>query len=332
MAVRISGGREAVGMVRPGMVPGRKINKYEEDSMNEKYVLVRKELHLGFLKETFRAGAVLEHDAERQLLIVDGRKFNDVRDLELLKRRATNHPEDPWIVPWSQEMVDEAKETFAVVPKRKPKPGEGMKVVKSDEDEMDTDIDIKSTQVSKNNAAVKAAAKDRVKTGGMEVIRGDESVEERLASLKGKGDIASMAERVRLKGSGATRMAVVKDDSLGSGGGSKAMAMNAGQVLPSRAQVEAKTEGAKAAAEARKKDIEAKRKSQMPQEAPGDDEGAVGLLNAEKTPTGEPRAAAEAPGGDSAKDREIADLKARLASLERVPVTSPRAARKVTGG
>lgn len=303
--------------------------------MSEKFVLVRKELHLGFIKETFRAGAVLEHDEEKHILVVDGRKFSDVRDLEVLKRQAAKNPDDSWIVPWSEDAVKEAKESYpAPEPKRKLKPGEGMKVVRSDEDLMDTDIDIRDTQVSKKNAAAKVAAKEKVRTHGMEIIRGDETVEERIASLKGKNDITSMSERVRLKATGSAKMAVVKDDSLGSvAGGSRAPAMNAGQPLPRREEIEAKMPAAKAAAAARKKEVEARR-AEMPKEGSEEGKGGVGLLEAESTPTGAPGGVPGASKGTAdAKDAEIADLKARLAALERTlkrkPVTSVKTARKV---
>lgn len=283
--------------------------------MSEKFVLVRKELHLGYVKETFRAGAVLEHDEEKHILIVDGRKFNDTRDLEVLKRQADNNPDNPWILPWSEDAVQMARDSIPkVVSKIKPRPGEGMKVIKSDEDLMDDPIDIKNTQVSKNKAAEKIAARTKVKTDGMEVIRGDESVEDRIANLKGKNDIASVAERVRLKATGSARMAVVRDDSLGSAGGSRAAALNAGQIIKSRDEIEAQTDSAKAAADARKREVEARRKSVAPVETPDDEiatlrakiaqleakknkpivvkeaseagEGEVGLLDAETTPTG----------------------------------------------
>jgi len=304
--------------------------------MSEKYVLARKELHFGYVKETFRAGAVIEHDEEKHVLVVDGRKFTDCRDLEVLKRQAENNPDNPWIIPWSDDAVKEAKASFPVAErKQKPKPGEGMKVVRSDEDLMDTDIDIRDTQVSKKNAAAKQAVRQKVKTDGMEIIRGDETVEERIASLKGKNDLTSMSERVRLKATGSAKMQVVKDDSLGSvAGGSRAAAMNAGQVIPSRAEVEAKTAAAKAAADVRKREAESKR-SQVSQEGSGADEGDVGLLEVEKTPTGASVVVPEAvAGAESDKDAEIAELKAKLASLEgnkRKPVTRVKMAKRVVG-
>ena len=280
--------------------------------MSEKWILNRKELHLGYIKETFRAGAVIEFDEARHTLIVDGRKFPDARDLDVLKRQAQNNPDAPWILPYSKEGVEMVKTAFTknVAIKQKPKPGENMKVIRSDEDLMDTNIDIRNTQVSKIKQAEKEAARNKVKKEGMEIIRGDETVEERIASLKGKNDISSLSERVRLKASGSAKMPVVKDDSLGSIGGSKAAALNAGQSLPSREEVEAKTEDAKAKAEARKKEADALR-ARMAQEA--------GEFEAESPVAGdtveEATGVSEAVSGDD-RDAQIASLQAQLAALQ----------------
>ena len=302
--------------------------------MSEKWILNRKELHLGYIKETFRAGAVIELDDANHTIIVDGRKFADTRDLDVLKRQAENNPDAPWILPYSKEGVLEVRAAFAPAeaPKRKPKPGENMQIVKSDEDLMDNEIDISDTQVSKKNAAAKEAARNKAKTGKLEIIRGDETVEERLASLKGKNDISSMSERVRLKASGSAKMPVVKDDSLGSVAGSRGAALNAGQPLPSREQVEAKTPNAKAKADARKKEVDALR-ARMAKEA--------GEVQAASPTTADDSEAATgdsgASGGDSDKDAEIAALKAQIAAMQagkggkRVPVRRAKVAKKVVG-
>ena len=57
-----------------------------------------------------------------------------------------------------------------------------MKIIQSDQDLSD-DIDISYTQISKINENKKAAVKDKVKSDGMEIIRGDETASERLVSL-----------------------------------------------------------------------------------------------------------------------------------------------------
>jgi len=223
---------------------------------NEKFILNPpggRELHLGFIKETFRCGAVIEHDDATGRLIVDGRRFDDTRDLDLLKKH-------DWVVPYSEEnlalvLEDQSPMSPAA---RKPKPGEGMEIVTSDEDSHET-IDISHTQVSKANTKAKeesrAQAKAREKDRKMEIIKGDETVEERIARLEGKTDITSVSERVRLKRQAAD-MPIVQDDSLGAGVGKSEIPMNAGQHLPSREEVEAKTADAKAAAESRKKGVE----------------------------------------------------------------------------
>jgi len=233
-----------------------------EDAMattvaNEKWILTVKELHFGHCKETFRAGAVIELDESNGRLIIDGRRFNDTRDLDVLKRHSQNFPNDPWVIPFSTEARAEVVEAIRPKPvsqHKTLKPDQQMQVIKSDQD-LNEEIDISATKVSRINAQAKEAARTKVKTDGMEIIRGDESVEDRLASLKGKTDMGSIAERARLKASGSVRMAVVKDDNLGAGFVGKAhMSMNAGQHLPSREEADAKKEDAKALADTRKKE------------------------------------------------------------------------------
>jgi len=285
---------------------------------NEKFILTRRELHFGHAKETFRAGAVIEVDEVHGKLIVDGRHFPDIRDVDILKRQAEQDPDNAWIVPYSKAALEEIRNSqpaSASKPK-KPRPGEGMKIVQSDEDLMDTDIDISDTQVSKIKAAEKLADKAKVKKNGMEVIRGDETVEERIAALKGKSDISSMSERVRLKATGSARMPVVRDDSLGSVAGSKGMSMNAGQALPSRAEVEAKTDGAKATAAARKKEVDALRAKTASEASELDAESSLGGGESE----GSQGAPEGVSGGDTAVQRENAELKAKIAKLEALAV------------
>jgi len=291
--------------------------------MNEKFILtVKAGLHLGHIKETFGAGAVIEHDAVNGRLIIDGRKFDDTRDLDILKRQALKFPQEPWIVPFSEELMTAIRNQRAgkPAPAAKPRPGENMQVIKSDEDLNET-IDISATQISKRNNEAKEAARQKVKTEGMPIIRGDETVQERLASLKDKTDINSMAERVRLKRESDIKMPIVQDDSLGQGVGKNQIPLNAGQQLPSRESVEAKSEDARAQAEARKKDADARRK------AVGEAPPVVAGIEVGENES------------DADKDSEIAALKAKIAALEataetknsvRRPVTTAERAKEIT--
>lgn len=322
--------------------------------MSEKFILTVKEMHLGFVKETFRAGAVIELDEVNKRVIIDGRKFEDTRDVDVLKRQAAKDPAHAWIIPYSDEVLEairNAKSPRVEAP-RKPRPGEGMQVVKSDED-LTEPIDIRNTQISKRNNEAKEAARNKPKNQKMEIIKGDETVEERLAALKDKTDINSIAERVRLKQS-APKMAIVHDDSLGMGVSSKASALNAGQSLPSRESVEAKAEETRLIAEARKKEVESKRKTagvevpseNVPVQAPAQEESQPDAVSeaAESMPAPEPDSGAVGiemgeNDTDASKDAEIVALKAKIAELEaqnkkpaavrRSPVTTVAQAQKV---
>ncbi len=303
--------------------------------MSEKYILtVKAGMHFGYIKETFHAGSVIEFDDVNKKLIIDGRKFDDTRDLDIMKRQALKFPQNPWIVPFSEELMEEIRENKPVVVEtQKPRPGENMQIIKSDSD-LNEPIDISSTQVSKINNAAKEAARNKVKQEGMPIIRGDESVEDRLASLKDKTDINSMAERVRLKQS-AAKMTIVHDDSLGAGVSRTATPLNAGQSLPSREVVDAKSEETRLLADARKREIEARRKASgvevpaAPEQAP--------VAPAKESPTSIEMGDNDT---DASKESEIIALKAKIAALEadaakktvvRKPVTNPEQAKEITG-
>lgn len=302
---------------------------------NEKWILTVKELHLGHCKETFRAGAVIELDEANGRLIIDGRRFNDTRDLDVLKRQSAKFPNNPWIVPYSKEMRDAIVEAVAptVVSQTQLKAEQKLMIVESDTD-LNEPIDIRNTQVSKVNAAAKLAAKNKVIVNGMEVIRGDESVEDRLASLKGKTDLNSIAERVRLKATGTVKMSVVRDDSLGSAGGSKSVSLNAGQHLPSREEADSRLADKRLEADARKREADIRRRAagiEEPNEGKGDGSG-----DSQEASSGVPEASARVqapvPTGDAALRAENAELKARMERLEKMMIaqagTAPRRGRK----
>lgn len=307
--------------------------------ISEKWILTVKELHLGHCKETFRAGAVIELDEDNGRLHIDGRKFDDTRDLDVLKRQARNNPDNPWVIPYSKEAREEILNLInpprAVAPvKQPPKPGQHMQVIQSDED-LNEPIDIRDTQLSKVHAAEKQAVRDGIKANGMQVIRGDESVEERLASLRGKNDIGSIAERARLKASGSVKMAVVRDDSLGAGfTGKSAVSMNAGQHLPSREEADARKEDAAAQAAARKKDVENKRRAAGIVEVEGSLEEQSAILTASPDEATEVPAASAAPAASTVSTREAAleaennELKARMDRLEQMMIAQAGAAPK----
>lgn len=233
--------------------------------MSEKFILT-KGMHLGHCKDTFGRGSVIEHDEQHGLLIIDGRKFSDTRDIDILKRYSARNPDRPWLIPYSAQALAAIRGvvTPPVAAQVKPRPGVNMPIVQSDEDNH-PDIDIRHTQISKINQQKKedarAATKGRDANSKLEVIRGDESVEERIASLKGKTDISSMAERVALKRQRAQMQVVADDGSHGAGVGKGSISMNAGQALPSREQAEAAKEIAAQKAAAYRAEVEAKRRS-----------------------------------------------------------------------
>jgi hypothetical protein len=203
----------------------------------EEYILTRG-MHLGHCKETFGKGAVIRFNPATRRLTIDGRMFEDYRDVQVLKNQAINNPNNPWIVQYSlealREIRGESDTPVPAVPKRVPN-NDGMEIVQSDEDSHET-IDIRHTQVSKIKQAEQEAARQKKQSGEMPVVEGYQSVEDRIAELKDKPDtdLSARAERVRLMSGKKAAMPVVRDDSLGASTGSKSSAMNAGMPVSGR--------------------------------------------------------------------------------------------------
>lgn len=225
------------------------------------------EMHLGFIKESFPRGSVITHDVVNNRLIINSRVFYDTRDLDLLKSQSRKNPGRPWVIPWSQELEDEIKGGGAYQPQISPNvhdPRDHSMPIVQDDSTAREPIDISHTKVAANNAQQRAQNRQRVAHGPMPVIRGDETVEERLARLAGKGDPKSIAERERLKRERWTPQ-IVRDDSLGMGTGSGEISMNAGQPLPSREDAARNAEAAAAEAAARKRSADMRRGFGAPQ-------------------------------------------------------------------
>lgn len=318
-------------------------NQQQSSLATETYLVTRKELHLGFVKETFGRGAVIVHDIANKRMIVDGRPFEDARDIELLKRQAVKFPNKPYIVPYSPEKEAELKglQVAAPTPQPKPRPGENMPVVQSDED-MHTDINIEHTKVAAQKQAERDAANQpRDPNAPMEIIRGDETVEDRIARLEreradrramGKGtDLAAEKQLVELKAKHAQGTEVVHDDSYGMSIGKNEIPLNAGQHLPSREEAEAKTADAAGMAEVRKTQAQQARDRlglsdvemevvPMPgqatgsHEAPSEPSSSPPVQDARDTRIAELEAQVAAKKEMDAKDIRIAELEAQLAA------------------
>jgi hypothetical protein len=215
----------------------------------EKYIVAARQWSLGFLKESVYRGSVMVIDSDKNTLSIDGRQFTDLRDIDIAKKQSERFPENPLIVPFSEDNLKRIKSGAVVVAPPKPRPGENMKVIRSDEDLHDT-IDIADTQVSRKSREAKEAERTKAKVEKLPVIKGDETPEERVERLR--------EEKLKEK------IPVVRDDSLGYEGGSKAAALNAGQRLPSLDDVRAKEDTARQLAEARKRDAESKRAVPVP--------------------------------------------------------------------
>lgn len=181
----------------------------------EKYIIVIPEIHLGGFRQTFGEGTVIEYDKKTRTLYAKGFESSNLKDLEILKN-------NDWVKPYSKKLEDAIKnkdktvsEAITATKVEEAKKKGQMEIVMSDADQMTREIDIRHTQSDASKSRRIAREKKEAKASNsedIEVIRGDETIEERLA---------------RFRKEGIPKMAVVKDDSeVGHGGHS----LNAGQV------------------------------------------------------------------------------------------------------
>jgi len=201
----------------------------------EKWVLTRS-IHLGYVKDTFGPGTVLEYEPDTRTLFVDGRRCDTAKDLDVLKKQAKMNPKAPFIVPYTEGVVQEVeskdKEEMkqrAPIPEKKIPPK--MEVVVSDQDNMPDPIDIKYTQVSKikNGQVIEERERKKNPNEKMEVIRGDETAAERVKRINAS-KIDEEEARIEEKANTIPKMEIVRDDSLGAAASSKSSSLNAGAV------------------------------------------------------------------------------------------------------
>ena len=203
---------------------------------NNKWLLTQT-MSLGYCRDTFKAGSVIVELEDS--LMINGKEYKDNRDLDILKRQMLKNPNNPWMIPYTEE--DEQRllstgKTDTVVRKRPPT-DHSMPIISSDDDLID-EIDVSNTQVSVINERKRQMERDAAKNGKLEVIPDQEDVETHLKRIAGLSDAASIAERVALKSGGIQKMNVVRDDSLGAQYDSKQNpALNAGQVIPAKHHV-----------------------------------------------------------------------------------------------
>lgn len=176
---------------------------------------------------TISIGVIIERTPDG--IDIDGRLIAETAWFDKLIAMSERKPHAPVLVPYSAGIAEKLRNRPLPesVAKRKKPVKNSMKVVKSDED-LTEPIDIRSTQVGKNKQSEKEASREAKKSKDLPIIRGDESVEERLEALKGKTDIASIEERANLKAK--LKMPIVYDDSLGASVPAGTVALNAGKL------------------------------------------------------------------------------------------------------
>lgn len=150
----------------------------------ERWVL-KKSMHFGCVKESFLAGTEIQYIPEDRNMRINGRIYDNVTDFDILRRHG-------WVVPYDENEAEELKSTAKPLqqPNEKSKKHEKMKIIKSDEDEMES-IDIRDTQIANRKKEAKEKEhKEAIEK--MEIIKGDETPKERrdrIADEKKKMEI-----------------------------------------------------------------------------------------------------------------------------------------------
>lgn len=154
----------------------------------EKWI-VKRQVHLGFIKVTVNTGTIIEHNEAANKIVIDGIEYMPAKDLDILKRHG-------YVEKYSKDVKEELdkqvieeekveKEKFKKFNEKKTK----MKIVNSDADEHPI-IDISHTR---KKPVMKEISND------MEIIKAEETLQ----------------ERVERKATSIPKMPIVEDDSLG---------------------------------------------------------------------------------------------------------------------
>lgn len=163
----------------------------KESIENSKWVLTRT-LHLGKIGESFIKGSVIEYNESEDTMTINGRLFDETSDFKLLLSQRNKNPENPWILPWTEDIENTIKEESNPNKSKKDPKNHYMPIIE-DDSTVHEFIDIRSTKTASNERPKKDP------NAKMEVIRGEVTIEERLAELKDRTDIASIEERTSLK-------------------------------------------------------------------------------------------------------------------------------------
>jgi len=208
----------------------RRKRRRRSKSEVKSYVLLR-EMHLGYCKDTFPSGSKIEHYIDDDMLIINGRPFDDTRDLSILLRKG-------WVADFDEEVSELLISKHQA---RQPKKAT-MPIVEADQDAHPV-INIRDTQVGKRAAEKREMdrGKTRAKTAGerraeqMQIIRGDEPAAERrkrllaeLAELDGEAPPSQPQQEGQTMIRG---MSVQRDGDYGYGYGGKQSSLNAGATV-----------------------------------------------------------------------------------------------------
>lgn len=235
--------------------------------MKEMYVLsVPSSINLGYIRTAVARGAVIEVDRENSVVRIDGRVFNDLRDIDILLNQSRKNPQAPWLTP----LEDTGAKSVKAVPARKSpvKPRAALAIVNSDEDEHEP-IDATNTQISRIASEKKEAERNanriREINNDMDIIRADEGMDERLARIGKVNTIQAM--EAAIDATMSKRIPVVEDDGSHGIADSSAVSLNEGSVMMTQEAIDARAALSKGKANAAKVVENAPRKRGRPRKS-----------------------------------------------------------------
>lgn len=164
--------------------------------------IMNKEMHLGFIRQTVGKGSIIEHDEDKNVLVIDGVTYDVVKDLNILRKHGLVLPYDESAASIAKKEANtenEAREARIREHKGKDKDdSQKMEIVRDDSEDHPM-IDISHTK--KQNHMPREINND------MEVIKGDEDPSERQAKAEELKEEQNEDK--------PEKMPIVQDDSLG---------------------------------------------------------------------------------------------------------------------
>ena len=219
----------------------------------QKYIVVVPMWSLSNIRSSLKRGAVIEYDAKAKTTTIDGKTYDDVKDILIAIDIMERNPSKTIIEKYSDEKLKEVKTVVALKQEKTKEQEETKKkpqhlvVIQSDADLMQTDIDIAHTQIGRISREAKEAERKKAKNENLEVVSSYVSPEEIVK---------------KIHSTPRTNIPIVRDDSLSNAhsGDSSGVSLNSGSKVSGKGlnTPESKAKAIKAAEMLKKEALEKK--------------------------------------------------------------------------